>query len=730
MLGKIKKLPIVKTVRSLENYSQNYFCDLLLNELYILDSILYTDCVNNQVSTFTNVFIKCLDMCAPYITILLSRPPAPWIDSEVKEEMKRRDDLQRQFKANRRNSDIERAYKREKSHVNEMLSEKKKHYFREEFSKCKGDIKGTWNVINRIIPINKKCSGQLNNLGENDQQKANDFNEYFANIGKNMYEKSQNDIHLINQPLSDQPPSVRTNINNFRPHPIDLVTLILIIKELKPTNSCGSDGIQFRFLIDSLPVTIFYILVIVNTSIVTGIYPDPWKCPIVTPIYKSGDTDNVENYRPVSLLCIISKILEKVVAIQLIDFLEKNRLLCNEQHGFRPSLSTETALLKITNKIYENIENKKISLLLLLDLSKAFDSVHHRILMTKLAKVNIDSFWFDNYLCGRIQSVKVGSSSSSPLEVTFGVPQGSILGPLLFLIYINDLPEFIRDCLLVLYADDTQILISGDIDKIQELLKKAENILISAKQYFNSNGLLLNENKTKFIIFGSNQYLSRIPEQTSIDFNNVMLTMSQKVKNLGVVMDSGMTFNFHIDELQRKVNGTLIYLNRVWERFELESRIMVVQSLVLSVLSYCLSVWGSTNKTQMSRVKRLQNFAARVAVGGVKKHDHVTPLFDRLGWLRMDAKFVFDICLLVFKIRNKILPEWLFLLPTVNQMRTDTINTRHQNSYYVPRTSTDIGARALTISGPRQWNVLPTDIKQCQNMFVFKSRLLKYLLGK
>ena len=111
---KDKKLPTVKTVRSLENYSQNYFCDLLLNELCILDSILYTDCVNNQVSTFTNVFIKCLDMCAPYITILLSRPPAPWIDSEVKEEMKRRDDLQRQFKANRQNSDIERAYKREK----------------------------------------------------------------------------------------------------------------------------------------------------------------------------------------------------------------------------------------------------------------------------------------------------------------------------------------------------------------------------------------------------------------------------------------------------------------------------------------------------------------------------------------------------------------------------------------------------------------------------------------
>ena len=180
---------------------------------------------------------------------------------------------------------------------------------------------------------------------------------------------------------------------------------------------------------------------------------------------------------------------------------------------------------------------------------------------------------------------------------------------------------------------------------------------------------------------------------------------------------------------EERLRGALIYWNRPWERFELENRIMVVQSLVLSVLNYCLSVWGSTNKAQISRVKRLQNFSARVVVGGVKKYDHVTPLFDRLGWLRMDAKFVFDVCILVFKMKNKILPEWLLLLPTVNQMRTYTINTRHQNSYNVPRTSTDIGAKDLTISDPRLWNVLPTDIKQCQNMLVLNLDL-KYLLGK
>ena len=147
--------------------------------------------------------------------------------------------------------------------------------------------------------------------------------------------------------VHDNQPTPLANINHkFRPQPVDINTLILIIKHLKATNSCGSDGIPFRFLIDSLPVTIFFILVIVNTSIVTGKYPDPWKHPHVVPVFKSGDIGNIENYSPIFLLPLLSKVLEKIVAIQLMTFLESNRLITDNQHGFRPNLSTETALLK------------------------------------------------------------------------------------------------------------------------------------------------------------------------------------------------------------------------------------------------------------------------------------------------------------------------------------------------------------------------------------------------
>ena len=158
------------------------------------------------------------------------------------------------------------------------------------------------------------------------------------------------------------------------------------------------------------------------------------------------------------------------------------------------------------------------------------------------------------------------------------------------LIYINDLPQHILDGLLVIYADDTQILLTGDIDKINELIKRAENVLSAASEYFNANGLLLNENKTQIIFFGSRQYISRIPENISLKFNNIMLKPTNQVKNLGVFMDSNMTFQVHIDELRKKVTGTLLYLNRICDNFEPECRVLVVQSLVLSILNYCLRV--------------------------------------------------------------------------------------------------------------------------------------------
>ena len=567
----------------------------------------------------------------------------------------------------------------------------------------------------------------VDEFNQDSLKKAEEFNKYFAEVGETAFNKSQEQIYQ-NINLNNNQVPLSNSTANFRPQPIDINSLILVIKHLKPTNSYGSDGMPFRFIIDSLPVTVYYILIIINTSIVTGVHTDHWKKPLVVPTYKSGDTDSIVNYRPICLLPILSKILEKIIAIQLLDYLESNKMLTNAQHGFRQNLSTETALLTVTNSLYENIEKKKISLLILLDLSKAFDSVSHPILLNKMSMLKIDSFWFENYLKNRFQSVRLGSIFSSPIEIRFGVPQGSILGPLLFIILINDILEHIHNCLLVGYADDTQLLLEGDPDNIDDLISRGKRVFMEAKKYFNTNGLLLNENKTQFILFGTRQNLSKIPNNIEMKFGNISIKQSEKVKNLGVYMDSCLTFNYHIDELLKKVTGTLIFLNRVWDRFQPECRVMAVQALILSVLNYCLPVWGSTSKTQINRAQKVLNFAARIAIGGVRKYDHVSPIFEKLKWLKIKTRFMYSICLLIFKSINNIIPEWVFSLSTIRENRENRVNTRHQNNLFIPRVTTDTGARNIMILGPKLWNQLPHNITNCQSINLFKSRLMQYLL--
>ncbi len=227
----------------------------------------------------------------------------------------------------------------------------------------------------------------------------------------------------------------------------------------------------------------FYLIVIVNTSLTTGVFPENWKHAMVIPLFRKGDLENVSNYRPISLLPIFSKILEKKCFQSAPRLLLNNNLLLNSQHGFRPSLSTESALLKVTDAIYKNMDNTMISLLTLCDLSKAFDSVSHSILLKKCAILNIDSFWLNSYLKNRTQSVKLNKTLSSKVSVQFGVPQGSIFAPILFNIYVNYMKDYISDCALIRYADDTQLLHQGHLEKLDGIIYQNEDTLKKIKTF-------------------------------------------------------------------------------------------------------------------------------------------------------------------------------------------------------------------------------------------------------
>ena len=311
---------------------------------------------------------------------------------------------------------------------------------------------------------------------------------------------------------------------------------------------------------------------------------------------------------------------------------------------------------------------------------------------------------------------------SKTANINLGVPQGSILGPILFTVFVNDLADEIKDCKIVQYADDTQFLHSGTVETLPDLVARAERTLSQARTYFNNNGLMLNPNKTQCIFVGNRQLINQIPNNTTINFDSTSITPSKQVKNLGIYLDNHMTFETHISELSKKVMGTLLFLNRVKEKFETDTRRTVVQSLALSVINYCLPVYGTATATQLRRVQSLQNFAAKICVEGAKRSDHATPIIKQLEWLKIDKKLLFDVAITVFKIRNNTLPAWFMRLPTNNEVLHGRF-TRQLNNLHVPRHNTDCGGRSLHILGPKVWNSLPSHITNSGSLPTFKAKL-------
>ena len=685
--------------------------------------------MNRQVEILTVTFNDCLEACAPIVTKVIRRPPAPWMTEEIKVAITERDRL-RTLRDHSYNEASNALYKLSKKQVKTLIKNAKVQHYRSKFQKCKASKGDIWDVIGEIVPSKKNV--QTATVFSDPVESAIVFNSFFSNVGKNVYEETQQ-YQEENVEVPHQFPALRlrndfnNNVNRFRPRPVQPDTVADTVKKIKTKNSYGADGITSRFLKDSMSVLTFYLTVIINTSIVTGSFPGEWKHAVVCPLHKKGEMNEPSNFRPVSLLPVMSKVLEKVVTNQLYEYLSENNLLSNTQHGFRSHLSTETALSKITETLYGNIDRNELSLLTLCDLSKAFDSVCHPILLRKMENLNIDDYWFRNYLENRTQSVKINKHISEKEIVEYGVPQGSVLGPILFNIFINDLTHITDDCELVQYADDSQFVHSGKIEKIHDLVQQTERTVERANRYFSENGLKVNADKTKFMFVGSRQYISRIPNDLEIRVGSSNIKPSTEVKNLGVIMDQFLSFEEHIREMCFKANGILYFLNRNKEFLDTSSRKIVVESLISSIFSYCSVIWSACGKTSLARLQKVQNFASKVATGRGRKYDHATPLINELGWLKIEDKVVYDICLFVFKVLNEEVPHWVVDFKTV--METRERLTRQSSDLAVPRRRTKIADKAMSVRGPKLWNNLPEDLKNIKGMPNFKKHLKGHFKG-
>ncbi len=350
-----------------------------------------------------------------------------------------------------------------------------------------------------------------------------------------------------------------------------------------------------------------------NLSLSTNELPIIWKLARITPIHKAGDVLDCNNYRPISIICSIAKIFEKLVHSQLTEYLKTNNILSPSQSGFRSNHSTTTALLKLTNDIFTAASNGEVTGAIFIDLTKAFDFVDRYLLLDKLHNIGLSKnaiLWFSSFLHNRKQCVVVDGKFSNFLIQERGVPQGSTLGPLLFSIYVNDLPSILTYSSVQLYADDTVIYTSkSDISEVQAILQADFNIL---EDWLLNNKLLLNKNKSVTMTFGTNPKLKSISGSLTISCNDgTHLQKVNKFKYLGVWMDPTLSFNMHIDTIVHKVNCRINMLYRSRKCFTNGVRRKLVVQLILPIFDYCDVVYMSASKNVLAPLTKVYNRICR-----------------------------------------------------------------------------------------------------------------------
>ena len=727
-LKKPRIKPCYVTIRSYTNYSaDNFLRDLSYAPFHIIS--LFDD-FNDQVDVFNELFLEVLSQHAPVKRVKIRSKPNPFITPEIRQLMRTRDQWRKL--AGKTNDPFHwNGYRFFRQEVKREIRVAEKVHVRTQILDSNGNSNSIWKIINRCLPRKQQDSFMAS---EDPTGLANELNDFFTSVGSITAQKAR-DLslhHGLNVNLDVPTPlHISTDVSPelFVLHQVTENQVERVIRSLPSNKAPGMDKISSRILKDSLPSTLTTITHIVNNSFVTNTFARAWKTAEVTPILKCGNPDVPNNYRPISLLPIVSKVTERLVHGQLMEHLIRNNKLAAHQSGNRKLHSTETALLYVTDQLLQAMDNKKVSIMVLLDMSKAFDSIRHDILLSKLQNLDFSQGaldWFQSYLSNRQQCVRIGDAVSKVLPLEFGVPQGSILGPVLFTIYVNDLLSVPKRCLSASYVDDCKLYLSFSPAELPTSILALNEDLTRISQWCCKNSLLINPDKTKVLAVGLPQLLKKL-SSFSITLFDKEITPVPVVKDLGVLLDTRLSYNQHITEIASKCLFKLYQINRIKHLLDRKTLLLVINSFVFSKLQYCSTVWSNTSSSNIDKLQKVQNFAGRIILG-LRKYDHISDGLRSLKWLPIREKLILNDATMMHKCINKLVPDYL---ADMFKSRSQVHNrqTRSSGALDIPLCRLSTGQRSFAFRGAKLWNSLNDNIKSLKCPRNFRRHLVNVLLS-
>lgn len=603
-----------------------------------------------------------------------------------------------------------------------MKEKAKKGYYEMKMKYASKNSKLTWQAVNDIVNVNAKHKNEVKNLESSKETLTSDpfeiaeiFNKFFCSIGNNTTRPTSSDNSFLSHI-----PRVK---NSFFLKPFSEFDVKRFIKELISSKSVRPDDPPIKFIKIACEVIAPVLTKLFNLCMEKCCFPENLKEACVIPVFKKGSKTYSGNYRPISLTSPFSKLFEKCILHQLNCFVDKYKLLSSCQFGFQKNISTELAMTNIYESLVQNMDQGKICCSVFLDISKAFDSVNHQLLLTKLSLYGIRGpalLLLKSYLKNRTQYTVVGSTKSSTSPVLSGVPQGSVLGPFLFILFINDLP-LITTLKTTLFADDACLSYAHDSPSHIESLVNKE--LEKVCKWMSNNKLNLNVEKTNFVLFQKR----KDPIDISLIYNGDGLCRKKETKYLGIIVDEKLNFKSHISYCLNKLNRCLWAICKLRKYTTTKTLRIIYYSIAYPFLQYCISSWGGTSKSLLEPLFRKQKIIVRCILHKPYQA-HSSPLFYQLNILKLEDIYKLQMGRLMQRHhKNKIVLS--DSIASLSLLHSHGTRSQLSRNYFIPLVHTSLGKTSFSYNGPKIWNSFPQEVRNCSD-FLFKQKLKSYLLSK